>query len=111
LRAGAAKDIWTAFQPDLSTLDRPIADANRRFANAPLQLQGIAITAIARGYLQQPPPANFRVIVNPGVSWLWAGALIALTGALLGLWPSPRARRRRVTGAAAARLGREPSRA
>ena len=111
LRAGAAKDIWTAFQPDLSALDRPIAEANRRFADAPLDLQGLAITAIARSYLADPPPATFRVIVNPGVSWMWIGAMIAVGGALLGLWPSPGARRRAVTGARAARLGQEPSQA
>jgi cytochrome c-type biogenesis protein CcmF len=111
LRAGAAKDIWTAFQPDLRRLDRPIADANRKFADSAPQLQGLAIAAIAQSYLNDPPPATFRVIVNPLVSWLWFGALIALAGALLGLWPSPAGARRRVTGAAAARLGREPTQA
>jgi hypothetical protein len=34
-----------------------------------------------------------------------------MAGALLALWPSPEARRRRVTSLYAARLGRELSRA
>ncbi len=34
-----------------------------------------------------------------------------MVGALLALWPSPEARRRRVTSLYAARLGRELSRA
>jgi hypothetical protein len=42
---------------------------------------------------------------------MWIGALIGLGGALLALWPSVEARRRRVRGAYAARLGQELSRA
>jgi cytochrome c-type biogenesis protein CcmF len=110
LRAGLRNDFWTAVQPNLDGLQRAIRDANRRFASAPLDVQGIAIAAIAESYRRQSPPATFRVIVNPMVSWLWVGALIALVGALLGIWPSAAARRR-VTSAYAARLGRELSRA
>jgi hypothetical protein len=45
------------------------------------------------------------------VSWLWIGALISLSGALIAIWPSAEARRRRVTSLYGARLGRELSRA
>jgi len=36
---------------------------------------------------------TFRVIVNPLVTWMWIGGLIALAGAIIGLWPT-RSRRR-----------------
>ena len=38
-------------------------------------------------------PATFRVIVNPLVTWIWIGGLIALTGAGIALWPARRSRR------------------
>ena len=66
------------------------------------------------GYVDDPPPAIFRVIVNPLVSWMWIGAMIALAGALIAVWPSPGARRRRGSalrrrrGSAASSPGRRP---
>jgi cytochrome c-type biogenesis protein CcmF len=111
LRAGLASDFWTAMQPDLRRLMRPIAAANRRFARAPLDVQALAIAAIVRIYATDPPPASFRVLVNPMVSWLWIGAIIALGGGLIALWPAAEARRRRLSSLAAARLGRSLSRA
>ena len=61
--------------------------------------------------MNNPPPAAFRAIVSPLVVWIWLGGGIVMAGALLALWPSPEARRRRVTSLYAARLGRELSRA
>ena len=106
LRSGAGEDFWAAFQPDLSTLDDDIARGNRQLANLPADAQGIAILALAEQYAQDPPAATFRVIVNPLVVWIWIGALVALGGAMLALWPSAEARRR-VRAAYAARVGRE----
>ncbi len=106
LRSGAGGDFWAAFQPDLSVLDDDIARGNRELAELPADAQGIAIIALAQRYAEDPPPATFRVIVNPLVIWIWIGALIALAGAALALWPSAEARRR-VEAAYAARLGRE----
>ena len=57
------------------------------------QLQGLTAERVARGYLDNPAPATFRIIVDPLVTWMWIGGLIALAGALIGLWPS-RGRRR-----------------
>jgi gas vesicle protein len=57
------------------------------------QLQALAIDRIARSHLSDRAPATFRVIVDPLVTWMWIGGLIALAGALLALWPS-RGRRR-----------------
>ena len=48
---------------------------------------------IAQTYLTEAAPATFKVIVNPLVTWMWLGGLIALCGALIALWPS-RGRRR-----------------
>jgi cytochrome c-type biogenesis protein CcmF len=48
---------------------------------------------IAAGYVSEGAPATFRVIVNPLVTWMWIGGLIALAGALIALWPARRTRR------------------
>jgi hypothetical protein len=37
---------------------------------------------------------------------MWIGAIVALAGALIAVWPAPGARRRRVASLQAARLGR-----
>jgi cytochrome c-type biogenesis protein CcmF len=56
-----------------------------------LQLQ--TAKQIAAGYVSEGAPATFRVIVNPLVTWMWIGGLIALAGALIGLWPTRSTRR------------------
>jgi len=57
------------------------------------ELQSIAAENVARTFLKSDAPSTFKVIVNPLVTWMWIGGLIALAGALLALWPS-RGRRR-----------------
>src|SRR4051812_4783793 len=57
------------------------------------QLQLETAEQIAAGYLTEGAPSTFRVIVNPLVTWMWIGGLIALAGAIIGLWPSRRGRR------------------
>jgi cytochrome c-type biogenesis protein CcmF len=57
------------------------------------KLQSLAANRIARSYLGEASPVIFKVIVNPLVTWMWIGGLIALLGALIALWPS-RGRRR-----------------
>jgi cytochrome c-type biogenesis protein CcmF len=111
MRWGLGRTVWTAIQPDLSKLSGPIAVANQKFGNADPNVQGVAIAAITQSYLNNPPPATFRLIVSPFVAWIWIGGALAMAGALTALWPSPEARRRRVTSLYAARLGRELSRA
>jgi cytochrome c-type biogenesis protein CcmF len=56
------------------------------------RLQVATARQIARRYLGEGASATFRVIVNPLVTWMWIGGLIALAGALIGLWPSRRRR-------------------
>jgi len=57
------------------------------------RLQMATAKQIAQGYVAEGAPATFRVIVNPLVTWIWIGGLIALAGALIALWPARRARR------------------
>jgi cytochrome c-type biogenesis protein CcmF len=57
------------------------------------RLQEITAQRIAAGYVAEGAPATFKVIVNPLVTWMWIGGLIALAGALISLWPA-RPRRR-----------------
>ncbi|HUB98489.1 MAG TPA: cytochrome c-type biogenesis CcmF C-terminal domain-containing protein [Solirubrobacterales bacterium] len=56
-------------------------------------LQAQSAENIARAYASERLPVTFKVIVNPLVTWMWIGGLIALAGALIALWPS-RGRRR-----------------
>jgi len=57
------------------------------------KLQGLAAANVAKTYLTDTAPATFKVIVNPLVTWMWIGGLIALAGALIAIWPT-RGRRR-----------------
>jgi cytochrome c-type biogenesis protein CcmF len=118
-------DVWTSMIPDLAPLDPLINNSDRRLEkigrnvsanNMRAQqvlgaLQGLAVRKIERRYLNDPPPANFRVNVNPLVTWIWVGGAIAVIGGLVAIWPAPEARRRRVSDVYAARLARELGRA
>jgi cytochrome c-type biogenesis protein CcmF len=57
------------------------------------QLQALAAERVAKSYLDDGAPATFRIIVDPLVTWMWIGGIIALAGALIALWPT-RGRRR-----------------
>jgi len=107
VRWGLRRDFWTAVRPDISALDGPIREANAKFADADGDVQALVIAAIAERYRRNPPPATFRAIVSPLVSWIWIGGAIVLLGALVAAWPSPEARLRRVRSLYAARLGRD----
>jgi cytochrome c-type biogenesis protein CcmF len=111
MKAGLRRDVWTAMQPDLSALKPGIRLGNRQLAKAGPDAQAFAIAFLAGTYVKKAPPATFRLIVNPMVTWIWLGGLMALAGALVALWPSALASRRRVTSLSAARLGRELSQA
>ena len=60
-------------------------------------LQTATAEQIADSYLDDALPATFRVIVDPLVTWIWIGGLIALAGALIAIWPA-RGRRRSPVG-------------
>src|SRR3954451_22781264 len=110
-RWGPFGNFWTAVTPDIQTLVRPIGEANRKFADAPPEAKALILAALAERYRNHAPPATFRAIHSPMIMWIWIGGLIVIVGSITALWPSPDARRRRAASLAAARLGRELSRA
>jgi hypothetical protein len=57
------------------------------------QLQLLSAQRIATNYEREGATATFKIIINPLVTWMWIGGLIALAGALIALWPT-RGRRR-----------------
>jgi cytochrome c-type biogenesis protein CcmF len=59
-------------------------------------LQTVTAERLAKSYLTDDATATFRVIVDPLVTWIWIGGLIALSGALIAIWPARSARRRPV---------------
>lgn len=41
--------------------------------------------------------ASFRVIINPMVSWIWAGGIVLLMGATIIMWPATRQKRKEIS--------------
>ena len=111
VRWGLRRDFWLAVRPDLVSLEKPIARADRQFSDSPGDVQAIVINTLTELYRRDPPPAAFRAIVSPLVAWIWIGGGIVLLGALVAAWPSPEARLRHVRSLYKARLGRELTRA
>jgi len=118
LRAGWRRDVWSAVAPDVSELRPRIAEGDRVFTAAGEDLApaerdralALALRGLTDSYAQSPPPATFRLLVSPLVSWIWVGAIVVLLGALVALWPGPPGAPRPVAAAYKARLGRELSR-
>ncbi len=52
------------------------------------KLQNLAAQKIAHNFLASDATVTFKYIVNPLVTWMWIGGLIALAGALIAIWPS-----------------------
>ncbi|HWB69564.1 MAG TPA: hypothetical protein VG518_06270, partial [Solirubrobacterales bacterium] len=128
LKAGLARDFWTAMQPDISGVQRRVRAADKGFracvrggpgtpaeckavgammraaAASPAlrpralnligRLQAATAERVAKSYLDEDAAVTFRVIVDPLVTWMWIGGLIALSGALIALWPARNNRRR-----------------
>ena len=113
LQAGWRRDIWTAIAPDIGSLRPRIEEGDKVFSGAKLSPEqrdaflGQALGGLARSYAKNPPPATFRLIVSPMVTWIWIGAILAFLGGLIALWPPPRGARSRATAGYAARVGRE----
>jgi cytochrome c-type biogenesis protein CcmF len=72
---------------------------------------GEALRRLAAAYPASAPPATFRILVSPLVTWIWLGALIVFTGGLIAIWPLPAGATRQATATQAARLARELGRA
>jgi cytochrome c-type biogenesis protein CcmF len=108
---GPLGNFWMAAQPDITVLQGPIAYANKHFAHISSDELALIIAGLAQRYRTHTPPITFTAIHSPMIMWIWLGGLIVIFGSLTALWPSPEARRRRASSLAAARLGRELSRA
>jgi cytochrome c-type biogenesis protein CcmF len=119
LRAGFRRDVWAAVAPDVSELRPRIEQGDRVFTRAGDALTpadrdralALALSGLTDSYADSPPPATFRLIVSPLVSWIWIGALVVFAGALVALWPGPPGAPRLAAAAYKARVGRELSRA
>ncbi len=120
LKAGITKDLWLAETPDLSSLMPIVRRGDAVFAKAikaglAPQASSIFLAAALDGlvtrYRSSPPPAQFRIIVNPMVFWIWIGSLIVILGGLIAVWPAVGGVRDRVRARQAARVAKELGRA
>ena len=115
LRAGLRRDIWTAVTPNIGALQPIIDQGDKVFANAAGKLPpaaeaaalGQALRGLANRYAKNPPPATFRIITSPLVTWIWLGAIIVFGGAIIAMWPGTDSTRRRAKARYAARIATE----
>jgi cytochrome c-type biogenesis protein CcmF len=130
LDAGLRRDIWTVINVDTSHLAPLINQGDKLFASyapsvmtraaklPPTQAQqamsalwterDVAVAEIAHRFVTHPWAAEFRLIVDPLVTWIWLGALIIGGGGLIALWPVPALHRRRAAVPRAARPSAPP---
>jgi cytochrome c-type biogenesis protein CcmF len=113
LDAGVTRDVWTAIAPNIETpkLKRIIALGNKTLPYIHPEEGVVAVAAMASAYMQDPPQAQFHLIVSPMVMWIWIGGLIVGGGALIAIWPAPSVVRRRVAARSRARAERGLARA
>jgi cytochrome c-type biogenesis protein CcmF len=118
LQAGFQRDFWATVAPDTTPLQRIIRRGDRVFqmaaalpADQRAAALGEALRRLAAAYPASAPPATFRILISPLVTWIWLGALLVFTGGLIAIWPLPAGATRRATAAQAARLARELGRA
>lgn len=111
LRAGLLRDFWSAFQPDQESIRAVVEKLDARLKDATPEQQFTAALGLTEVLRQAPPPATFRLIGSPMVTWIWLGALIVFSGGILALWPAPDAARRKATARAAARVAQDLGRA
>jgi cytochrome c-type biogenesis protein CcmF len=118
LEPGLRRDFWATVAPDTTLLRRVIRRGDRVFELArdlPVDQRaaalGVTLRRLTASYPAAAPPATFRILVSPLVTWIWVGALIVFTGGLIAIWPLPAGAPRRATAAEAARLARELGRA
>jgi cytochrome c-type biogenesis protein CcmF len=117
LDAGLRKDLWTVVSPDINDLMPRVKEGDRVFARAAEggqlsaqdtgALLGEALRGLASSYASDPPPATFRLIVSPLVTWMWIGAIVVFLGGLIAITPPPGGAPSRVRARYAARVARE----
>jgi cytochrome c-type biogenesis protein CcmF len=117
LRSGLRRDVWAAVSPETERLDGIARRGDQVFRQArslpqaeQSALLGEALQRMVESYRDSAPPATFRTLVSPLVTWIWLGALVVFAGGLISLWPVPEGARRRVRAGYAARVAREVGR-
>jgi cytochrome c-type biogenesis protein CcmF len=120
LKAGVTKDLWIAESPDISSLMPVVRRGDAVFEKAASQglepearsiFLAAALNGLTSRYLENPPPAQFRVLVSPMVFWIWIGSIIVIIGAVIAAWPGVGAVRDRVRARQAARVAEDLGRA
>jgi cytochrome c-type biogenesis protein CcmF len=131
LQAGLRRDIWTVISTNLTPLQSVIAQGDKVFAAYAPQVmtkaktlppgqaqatlntlwaeRNLAVQEIAQRFVTHPWPTEFKLIVDPLVTWIWLGALIIGGGGLIALWPLPSIARRRAAAPQAARPPAAPA--
>jgi cytochrome c-type biogenesis protein CcmF len=115
LNATLGKDTWAAVAPDIAKLRPRIEEGDKVFDNAAGELTdeqaneflAVALQGLTDSYVDAPPPARFRLEVNPLVTWIWVGSLIAVLGGILAGWPTRRGHTKIASAKYAARVGRD----
>jgi cytochrome c-type biogenesis protein CcmF len=115
LDASLRNDVWAAVAPDIVKLRPRIEEGDRLFERArdDLTLEqsneflALALRGLTDRYAESPPPARFRLEVNPLVTWIWLGALIVVIGGVIAGWPSSRGAGGAAGARYAARVGRD----
>ncbi|MBJ7342725.1 MAG: heme lyase CcmF/NrfE family subunit, partial [Solirubrobacteraceae bacterium] len=120
LKAGVTEDLWIAESPDISSLMPVVRRGDAVFEKAASQglepearsiFLAAALNGLTSRYLENPPPAQFRVLVSPMVFWIWIGSIIVIIGAVIAAWPAVGAVRDRVRARQAARVAVDLGRA
>jgi cytochrome c-type biogenesis protein CcmF len=120
LKAGVTKDLWIAETPDISSLMPVVRRGDAVFEKAASQglepkarsiFLAAALNGLTTRYRENPPPAQFRVLVSPMVFWIWVGSIIVIIGAVIAAWPAVGAVRDRVRARQAARVAEDLGRA
>jgi cytochrome c-type biogenesis protein CcmF len=119
MKAGLRRDIWSAVTPNLDPTLKIVKDGDAKFRAAAGTLPqeqfdkaaGAVISGLVRNYQRDAPPATFRLIVSPMVTWIWLGGILVFFGGIVCIWPTADLARRRATAGYAARVARELGRA
>jgi cytochrome c-type biogenesis protein CcmF len=119
LKAGIGLDIWSAVTPNLDPTLATVKKGDAVFKDAAGKMDsrdysialGKAIRGLTDRYATNAPPATFRLIVSPMVTWIWLGALLVFLGGLICIWPTADLAHRRATASYRAKVARDLGRA
>ena len=54
MRWGLTRDLWLAVRPDIGSLEKPIREADAKFADSPGDVQALIVAALAERYRRRP---------------------------------------------------------